>query len=833
LQGISDQALIKILTPMKENMERILGLSGNMTDKYARESDVLPGPGVPTIPGEGSGEPPVLPIPIITAEDITATGTYERIILSWNVPYDYWLAYYEILRSSTPLVGDAVVIGSTISMVYSDPVGPKKTYYYWIRIVQKTEAGGNVGALPAEGKEASTVDDPSHILDVLTGQITQTQLYQSLSERIDLIDAASSIPGSVNARDAALQTQITALAEIVDDLEGGGEYGAEAFLALEARVAVAESNITALSQEVTALESNVDNLGDDLDAQAVIVDSLGTRVTQAEGAVSAHAQSIQTLQTTVGGHTTSLQVHAASINGLYAEYMVKIDTDGKVVGFGLASGEPMPGDILLRDSCTSLDGWSVESSYGSGGSTTQVTFDEEACFLLDSGPTSAENFGWTRILRAFAAPDSQSFTIKLRIRHAALGSLGDNDHLRMEIRFGTGRAEIAFGTNGLCVEEEGIMYEVGTNLVQTGMWQNWEFRLDFSQSPPMMRVYLESALVGTVWCSYDYSTPNLEMMIMQRGYTTSSRRTYISEIDVFESDGPTTSAFIVRADKFAVCFPTGEGGAPVIPFIVGTVDGESTVGINGQLVVDGTIVGRAVAAHSITADHMLVERLSAISANMGNITAGAMNIGNGAFRIYENGNVDINAGTIKSVNYVPGVSGWRLTRTGALDITSLRCIGSANIKDAAVGTLQIAGDAVTVPVGSTATARLNFTAAGVYRSLLSVVLNSLGQPVMLHASIKYNVYVMDPGSFIYMARIRRSDGTTFFNSGTEKYVPPGWAGQSVYLAFSIYDPAPPSGNTTYTLEALVDDGVSRVWIGSTSSYSHVTHRSLSALGCKR
>jgi predicted phage tail protein len=146
----------------------------------------------------GSGYPPILPIPMITAEDITALGTYESIILSWDVAYDYWIAYYEILRASTNTVGDAVVIGSTISKVYADQVGPGLTFYYWVRIVQRTEAGGNVGVLPVDGKQGSTFDDPTHLLELLIGRITESQLYQDLADRIDLIDGTGD--GSVDAR---------------------------------------------------------------------------------------------------------------------------------------------------------------------------------------------------------------------------------------------------------------------------------------------------------------------------------------------------------------------------------------------------------------------------------------------------------------------------------------------------------------------------------------------------------------------------------------------------------------------------------------------------------
>lgn len=78
----------------------------------------------------------------------------------------------------------------------------------------------------------------------------------------------------------------------------------------------------------------------------------------------------------------------------------------------------------------------------------------------------------------------------------------------------------------------------------------------------------------------------------------------------------TGSEFVVSADRFAIVNPnyTGAGGdkTPKVPFVVGQVNGVSTVGIAGQLVVDG----------SITATKMSVGSLSAISANMGTVNGG-------------------------------------------------------------------------------------------------------------------------------------------------------------------------------------------------------------------
>ncbi|MFB6347881.1 phage tail protein [Moraxella sp. ZJ142] len=53
---------------------------------------------------------------------------------------------------------------------------------------------------------------------------------------------------------------------------------------------------------------------------------------------TANAQKITTLQTQVNGQTASIQQHATSIDGLKAQYTVKVDTGGRVSGFGLASG---------------------------------------------------------------------------------------------------------------------------------------------------------------------------------------------------------------------------------------------------------------------------------------------------------------------------------------------------------------------------------------------------------------------------------------------------------------------------------------------------------------
>lgn len=79
-------------------------------------------------------------------------------------------------------------------------------------------------------------------------------------------------------------------------------------------------------------------------------------------------------------------------------------------------------------------------------------------------------------------------------------------------------------------------------------------------------------------------------------------------------DGSTdTSEFAVLADKFIIVHPS-DNADEMQAFIAGVVNGVSTIGINGDLIVDGTILARS----------LFVDFLSAVSADLGDVTAGTM-----------------------------------------------------------------------------------------------------------------------------------------------------------------------------------------------------------------
>ena len=91
-----------------------------------------------------------------------------------------------------------------------------------------------------------------------------------------------------------------------------------------------------------------------------------------------------------------------------------------------------------------------------------------------------------------------------------------------------------------------------------------------------------------------------------------------------QGNEPPTSAFIVKADVFAVGYP---GHVGLYPFLVGVVNGVSRVGINGDLIVDGSIKGRSIETDSILARHIKTGEL---------VVGDKVTMGSGAVITWEN-----------------------------------------------------------------------------------------------------------------------------------------------------------------------------------------------------
>lgn len=70
------------------------------------------------------------------------------------------------------------------------------------------------------------------------------------------------------------------------------------------------------------------------------------------------------------------------------------------------------------------------------------------------------------------------------------------------------------------------------------------------------------------------------------------------------ADGVAQSEFVVLADKFQVLQSASDSGSPTPMFTVGQVGGQTVMGLNGNLLVDGLVQSRMLQTGSIKAEHV-------------------------------------------------------------------------------------------------------------------------------------------------------------------------------------------------------------------------------------
>jgi hypothetical protein len=100
---------------------------------------------------------------------------------------------------------------------------------------------------------------------------------------------------------------------------------------------VNEDSIQTQAIQLTALESTVNDPTNGVTATAGALSTLSTTVSVIDNQVSTTAQDLTALTTTVGENTASITTQATSIDGVEANYSVKIDNNNRITGFGLLS----------------------------------------------------------------------------------------------------------------------------------------------------------------------------------------------------------------------------------------------------------------------------------------------------------------------------------------------------------------------------------------------------------------------------------------------------------------------------------------------------------------
>lgn len=281
--------------------------------------------------------------------NLTASGSLASIVVGWNGPFYRGHAYTEIWAHTSDVIGDAQIVGMTAGNNFPHQLGGTATRYYWVRNVNQN---GDVSGFNAtNGVSATTGTDAAYLLSVLAGEITSTQLSSSLSTKINLIDAAASVSGSVAqqvaseasarttaigdeatarataiaAETAARTASISSLSSVVSQLTGTSAYVASTTYAANDLVTY-NNNLYKSKQSTTGnlptnttfwdLVGNYSSISQVVVANAADISAVDTRVTTAEGTISSQQTALSTLQTEMNNTETATASNTTAINGL-------------------------------------------------------------------------------------------------------------------------------------------------------------------------------------------------------------------------------------------------------------------------------------------------------------------------------------------------------------------------------------------------------------------------------------------------------------------------------------------------------------------------------------
>ena len=235
-----------------------------------------------------------------------------------------------------------------------------------------TEVDGNTGDISTNATSISAlvtaVDTAEADINAAQANITTLQTDVNNAEGNISVNAAniSTLVTSIQTADAqigAIQGDITTLQADINTAEGNISTNATNISSLGTSISTANTNITNLQTNVTNLTSTVNtNTGNissnassintlssritsndsDISAISTNVTSLTTSVNNLTGDISAVASDVSTLETTVDDNTASITQTQTSIDGIEAQYTVKVEANGTIAGLELLAGGTGP-----------------------------------------------------------------------------------------------------------------------------------------------------------------------------------------------------------------------------------------------------------------------------------------------------------------------------------------------------------------------------------------------------------------------------------------------------------------------------------------------------------
>ncbi|MGB1978623.1 MAG: hypothetical protein ACPHNW_13495, partial [Pseudoalteromonas tetraodonis] len=204
--------------------------------------------------------------------NLSATGGFTFIALTWDRPTYRGHAYAEIWRSETDAYNTATLIATEVADVFSDSVNMGAEFYYWVRFVNVADMKGPTQG--AKGIYAKTVESAASILDEIGGKIEGSHLGDFLTSEI----------GKIPAIDFALDEVITVeIPKLKVDIDSFGVEADQLRIDADSLRVDVDSNLAAIPPlkldvdkiklaEIPKLKTDIDQLNVDIPALRADVD---------------------------------------------------------------------------------------------------------------------------------------------------------------------------------------------------------------------------------------------------------------------------------------------------------------------------------------------------------------------------------------------------------------------------------------------------------------------------------------------------------------------------------------------------------------------------------
>lgn len=218
LSPITNQAqIVPTINSLISTLIPLVGQHKNKNERVVQWADLL-SLGLANVKGltddgyPDYGLPPPENPDMATPPGVTgfkAEASFNFVTMSWDQPRYKNHSFVEIWRApGFTVLSDAVFRLMTASIVCSDTVLPGDKWRYWARNVSNT---GVVGPWTSvDGLLAEVPEDPGYLIDKISGEIREGDLYPALGEKIDAsYNGVNEHTQTLAAHGTAIQQQTT------------------------------------------------------------------------------------------------------------------------------------------------------------------------------------------------------------------------------------------------------------------------------------------------------------------------------------------------------------------------------------------------------------------------------------------------------------------------------------------------------------------------------------------------------------------------------------------------------------------------------------------------